>query len=335
MGMIVCDEYGLEAANWMDLGQHVSRELLMQPLVTEHRQKLSFPFGDAEIVQIAFPHTLIIYGDLAMRQQHIRMRAVDQPDLIELHFSLRGNSTVLNKVSGRTYLFSPHQQNIIYMPEFDGVADFYQKAQQGYKFFEIHFLTRHFLDLVAGSCELLSRFADEVAAGRPVELSPLGLPTSMAMQACINDIMNCRFQGGLKLLFLQAKCLELLALQVQAFEQAQQSSTRAVLRSDYEKDCILQARDYLLQHMDTPPSLPELSRIAGLNTFKLKNGFKEVFNTTVYGYLNDVRLNRAKEQLQAGISIKEIAIQLGYTSVQHFSKAYRKKFGIPPGQSRK
>jgi AraC-like DNA-binding protein len=335
MGMIVCDEYGLEAAQWMDLGQRVSQEMLTQPLVTELRQKLSFPFGDAEMVQIALPNTLIIYGDLAMRQQHIRMRAVDQPDLIELHFALNGNSAVLNKVTGRTYVFTPHQQNIIYMPEFDGVADFYHKPRQGYKFFEIHYLTRHFLDLVAGSCEVLSRFADEVTAGRPVELSPLGLPTSMAMQACINDIMNCRLQGGLKLLFLQAKCLELLALQVQTFEQAQQAVPRPVLRSNYEKDCIIYARDYLLRHIDTPPSLPELSKIAGLNTFKLKNGFKEVFNTTVYGYLNDVRLTRAKEQLQAGGSIKEIAIQLGYASVQHFSKAYRKKFGMPPGQSRK
>jgi AraC family transcriptional activator of pyochelin receptor len=335
MGMVICDEYGLEGAEWMDLGQHVSEELLTQPFVTERRQKLSFPFGDAEMVQIVLPGTLIIYGDLALRQQQIRMRAVDQPDMIELHFSLAGGGSVLNKASGRTYVFTPHQQNIIYMPEFDGVADFYQNRQRGFKFFEVHFTTLHFLQLAHDSCEVLNRFADQVAARMPIELSPDGLPTSMAMQACINDIMNCRLHDGLKLLFLQAKCVELLTLQAQAFEQAQQMVPRQVLKSDYEKDCIMQARDYLIQHMDAPPSLPELSRIAGLNTYKLKNGFKEMFNTTVYGYLNNVKLNLAREHLLEGSSIKEVALQLGYGSVQHFNKAYSKKFGIPPGKSRK
>jgi AraC-like DNA-binding protein len=252
-----------------------------------------------------------------------------------MHFSLTGNGSVMNRATSRTYVFTPQQQNIMYVPEFDGIADFYQKGSQGYKFFEIHYMCEHFLELAKDSCEVLCRFADLVAAGKPAELSPRGLPTTFAMQTCINDIMNCRLQGGLKLLFLQAKCLEVLILQAQAVGLALQTPPRSVLRSDYEKDCIIQARDYLLQHMDAPPSLPELSQIAGLNTYKLKNGFKEVFNTTVYGYLNDVKLTQAREHLMAGVSIKEIALQLGYGSVQHFSKAYRKKFGIPPGQSRK
>jgi AraC-like DNA-binding protein len=335
MGMIVCDEYGLEAAHWMELGQHVSRELLMQPLVTERREKLSFPFGDAELVQIILPDILIIYGDMVLRKQRIRMRGVDLPDTVELHFSLAGHSIVQNKANNRTYVFTPHHQNITYVPEFDGIADFNHTGKQGYKFFEVHITTRHFLELAKDSCEVLCRFADQVAAGRSADLAANSLPTTMAMQACVNDIMNCHVQGGLKLLFLQAKCLELLALQAQSVELAQQAAPRQVLRSAYDKDCILQARDYLLLHMENPPSLVELSKIAGLNTYKLKNGFKEVFNNTVYGYLNDVKLMKAKEQLLTGESIKEIALQLGYGSVQHFTTAYSKKFGMPPGQSRK
>lgn len=335
MGMIVCDEYGLEAAHWMDLGRHVSEEQLRQTLVTEYRQRLSFPFGDAEMVQVILPNVLIIFGDLVIRQQRIRMRAIDMPDTIELHFSLAGNSRVTNKVSGNTHVFIPHQHNMMYTPEFDGEVDFDHQARKGYKFFEIHISRPYFLEVAKDSCEVLSRFADQVSAGMPAELSPRSLPISIAMQACVNEIMDCPFQGGLKLLFLQAKCLELLALQAQAFDSLASAPASPVLRSEYEKECILQARDYLVEHLDTPPSLSELSRIAGLNTYKLKNGFKEVFATTVYGYLNDVKLTRAREQLLAGTSIKDIALELGYGSVQHFSKAYRKKFGLPPGRSRR
>lgn len=335
MGMIICDENGQEPQQWMNLGQPFNEGQLIQPLVTERRERFSFPFGDAELVQIVLPNIHIIYGDLIFWQQQLHMRRVDLPDLVELHFSLAGNSVVQNKANGRTYVFTPRQQNITYVPEFDGIAHFDHQKQEGYKFFEVHFVGHHFVELVKDSCDVLLRFADHVANGRSAELSPQSLPVNMAMQNCINDIMNCHFQGGLKLLFLQAKCIELLTLQAQAFEHAQQAASRPVLRSAYEKERIRQARDYLLLHMDTPPSLPELSKIAGLNTYKLKNGFKEVFNNTVYGYLNDVKLMHAREQLLEGVSIKEISMQLGYGSVQHFSKAFRKKFGIPPGQSRK
>lgn len=49
-----------------------------------------------------------------------------------------------------------------------------------------------------------------------------------------------------------------------------------------------------------PPSLSELSRIVGINEFKLKKKFKEVFNMTVFGYLADYRLGIARSLLEDG-----------------------------------
>jgi AraC family transcriptional activator of pyochelin receptor len=81
-----------------------------------------------------------------------------------------------------------------------------------------------------------------------------------------------------------------------------------------------------------PPSLTKLADVAGTNTFKLKNGFKELFGTTVFGYLNEVKLVQAKDMLLSGIQIKEVADILGYSSVQHFGTAFRKKFNTSPGK---
>jgi len=47
--------------------------------------------------------------------------------------------------------------------------------------------------------------------------------------------------------------------------------------------------------------------------------------------LNDFRLNEAKTSLLAGVPIKEVAEQLGYSSVQHFTRAFKEKFGVTPG----
>ena len=47
---------------------------------------------------------------------------------------------------------------------------------------------------------------------------------------------------------------------------------------------------YLTQRMDDPPSLVELARKVGINDYKLKVGFREVFGTTVYKYLHTHRM---------------------------------------------
>src|SRR5690606_20873401 len=130
---------------------------------------------------------------------------------------------------------------------------------------------------------------------------------------------------GLKLLFLQSKSIELLVLQAEAFEKSDQLRKSSVLRSSYDRQCIYDAKDYILQHADLPPSLGELSKIVGINEFKLKKGFKEVFNDTVFGYLNNFRLNQAKEMLLEGSSVSQVALALGYSSVPHFSGSFKKK----------
>jgi len=92
----------------------------------------------------------------------------------------------------------------------------------------------------------------------------------------------------------------------------------------------------LLQHSLQPPSLTELAKIAGINDFKLKQGFKEQFNATVFGYLADYKLSQARHLLlDKNYSIKAAAEELGYSSVQHFNTAFKKKFGTPPGRLRR
>jgi AraC-like DNA-binding protein len=86
-------------------------------------------------------------------------------------------------------------------------------------------------------------------------------------------------------------------------------------------------------NLETPPTLSELARIVGINEYKLKRGFKETFGNTVFGYLGDARLEMAKNDLlENKKSVSDISAELGYSSVQHFSNAFKKKFGLSPGK---
>lgn len=322
------------SGNHYAIGESLSQKTILQPLVTERRDIHSFPFGDATITHIAFSGIYIVYGNMHMKEHRtLYFDMVDGHDMVELHFTLFGEGRLKNNVNGNWYGFRENEFNMHYTPHFSGIADYIKDAR--YQFLEIHFTTKFFLELAQDSNPVLMDFA-ALLTDNAKEISKSNLPISFTMHQCIRDIMNCKFTGGLKLLFLQSKCIELLTLQAQAYEEAEHKrAVPSVCKSAYDIDRIHFAKDYLLQHALQPPSLTELAKIAGVNEFKLKSGFKEVFDNTVFGYLNDYKLEQSKELLLMGNSIKSVADNMGYSSVQHFSNSFRKKYNLPPGKLKK
>jgi AraC-like DNA-binding protein len=268
---------------------------------------------------------------MMFERRRLYFELLDPGDMVEMHFTLAGNGSMQNTISGNTYTFSANQHNMHYTPAFAGTGDY--KPNERYAFFEVHFTNDHFFELAKDSSPLLMQFAEKVAANKETELHKERLIISPAMHECIQQIIHCSLKGGLKLLFLQSKCIELLTLQAQAYEELDHTKPGKIIKSQHDRDSIQFAGQYLLQHLHQPPSLQELAKIAGTNEFKLKQGFKELYNNTVFGYLSDYKLEQAKGLLLAGaLPIKDLADQLGYSSVQHFSNAFKKKFGVTPGK---
>jgi AraC-like DNA-binding protein len=74
----------------------------------------------------------------------------------------------------------------------------------------------------------------------------------------------------------------------------------------------------------------------GINDFKLKNGFKQLYGNTVFGLLFEERMQQAKVMLvDPEISIKELSMTVGYKNLSNFTSAFKKRFGYPPSFERK
>nr|WP_067055857.1 AraC family transcriptional regulator [Mucilaginibacter sp. L294] len=327
MGINVGKNYGV----WKEVGGSFNQFPNQGELVKESRDKYNFSFSDAELLQITTPDLYIVYGDILFKQRQMYFRPTnDVPDMVKLRFTLSGNGTIYNEVNKQHYIFNCNQQNIIYMPELDGTGEY--DTGSNYRFFEVHFAKEKFLQLAENSNTSLQVLADHLDAGHYAQMAEQNLPISWPMQNCIKDIINCTYTGGLKLLFIESKCTELLVLQAGAFERAVTKNQNLPLQSAHDKDFIYYARDYLIQHIHQPPSIAQLAKICGTNEFKLKQGFKGLFDKSIFGYLSDYKLNYAKQLLLEGTPIKAIAFQLGYSSVQHFSNAFSKKFAVSPGK---
>jgi AraC-like DNA-binding protein len=94
---------------------------------------------------------------------------------------------------------------------------------------------------------------------------------------------------------------------------------------------IHEARDYLTQHYRNPPKIPELARMVGLNQTKLKAGFREVTNLTIYSYITKCRMERAADLLLNGnYGIAEVAYEVGYDYPANFTSAFKKFYGKLP-----
>jgi AraC-like DNA-binding protein len=198
--------------------------------------------------------------------------------------------------------------------------------------FIAEFSSATFQALVVTGNIALREFAKKIKKGKALSFSERPLVLDAAMQQCISAITHYQGSEDTKNMYLYARVLELLWLQQENYIRAQQPRMVHV-KNEYDKERIVFARDYLLTHMDAPPTLIQLAAIAGINEFKLKRGFKELFNQTVFAYLADVRLEMASRALrEKQKTVTQIAFELGYASLQHFSMAFKKKYGVPPAK---
>jgi AraC family transcriptional regulator, transcriptional activator of the genes for pyochelin and ferripyochelin receptors len=152
------------------------------------------------------------------------------------------------------------------------------------------------------------------------------------MRSVLDQILNCPFTGNTRRIYLESKCLELIALKLEQFKQGDRYDRKPLcsLKPD-DVDRIYLARDIITQNVHNPPSLMQLARQVGLNDFKLKLGFRQIFRTTVFGYLHRHRMERARQLLSdRRMNVKEVAQAVGYANQSRFAAAFRKQFGINP-----
>lgn len=91
-----------------------------------------------------------------------------------------------------------------------------------------------------------------------------------------------------------------------------------------------QARQVMLDELDQPLTVQVLSRRVGLSVAKLKQGFHQLFNTTPYRMLLELRMQRAYALLQDGCQVAQVGYQVGYSHPSNFSAAFSGYFGIAP-----
>lgn len=99
---------------------------------------------------------------------------------------------------------------------------------------------------------------------------------------------------------------------------------------------LLATCDYINQHFQEDLSLEQVAKIAGFSKFHFSRLFKEFTNITFHAYLNQRRIMHAETLLlDANMSVLEVAMGSGFTSISTFNRIFKQLKGCSPNDYRK
>jgi AraC-like DNA-binding protein len=131
-------------------------------------------------------------------------------------------------------------------------------------------------------------------------------------------------------LLILAKALELLWLYLSSVPFAQEARIH-----ENDRKAIQEALLILTSNLESPPRLEELANTVGMSASKFKNLFPKTCGMTPYGYLRKKRMEKAMYLLLRGqMNVTQVAMEVGYSNISHFAKAFFKEFNINPSQVR-
>lgn len=160
------------------------------------------------------------------------------------------------------------------------------------------------------------------------KILPLCGKTRMVLEA----LLNHTYTDSLENIYINAQTQMLLLYSLDCMDEKEIDTINCkFLANEADREKIIKAREILLQHIGEPITIKELSRKVAINECYLKKGFKEMFGTTIFDFYQSQRMEHAKYLLyEKGLSVTEVSLLLGYSSISHFSTAFKKHTGLKP-----
>ncbi|MCC7373104.1 MAG: helix-turn-helix transcriptional regulator [Verrucomicrobiales bacterium] len=156
------------------------------------------------------------------------------------------------------------------------------------------------------------------------------LPLTSRQQELLASLRQPPVLLQAQVLWYQSKAIELLVELLFQPEQEKElfcARARRLAHGRVERVVAL-----LRERMSEPPALEELGRLVGCSSYYLSRTFSAEMGMTIPQYLRQLRLERAAELLRDGRhNVTEAAVEVGYSSLSHFSQAFHEHFGCCPG----
>jgi AraC-like DNA-binding protein len=152
------------------------------------------------------------------------------------------------------------------------------------------------------------------------------------------DAMRCDYGGeALDRTVAAARIHCLLLLFYRDVERRRRPETAPVSPGETShRRLVVEAKAYMEVHYAEPITLDQVAAALSVSPFHLSRVFGQESDFSLFGYLANVRLTKARQLLlEQSVPVAEVAYAVGYASPNYFAKVFRKAFGFPPSQARR
>ncbi len=304
----------------MDSHTGVSALFWQDPAHTE-------PWQEEKQVYYLEPGTIVTIENFTLQQDIVIPYAKPPQDKLECVYCLSGEGQIEEPCHNRLTEIGTSVRSLSWQSCGEGIFRLYPTCPT--KAVHIYFSRKTLAAYLGDDPAVLEKFVRAFTVknslyGRTGTTPPM-------IETLIYQMFSCPRHGFARRLFFHAKVAEILALEMEYWTERQE--TASFFLSEEDMFCLQKAREILFFEYQEPPSLEELARKVGINRNKLTTGFRQLFGTTVWSALKDIRLEKAKQLLDSGEkSVSEAAFAVGYNNAGHFSELFYKRYGVLPGK---
>lgn len=249
-------------------------------------------------------------------------------NFIVIVFIIEGSSKDVEEGSnGAQHIYNTNEYSIAFRPERKGAL--HLPVNKQVKALRIVFDPQFFFERVDSQSHfLLQKFSNKIKEKESSRLFPYNGFITADMHNVIQQMINTDKKDNLLKLLFEVKCLELLLMILEKYDEYDKSPLKSSLRKE---DSLIKARNFL-ENSNGKITLEQVARYAGSNVASLKRDFRKYYDSTVMDYWKKIKMREVHEKLLADedYTPKQAAALMGYKHTHHFSKAFEQEFGYTP-----
>ncbi|WP_114791908.1 AraC family transcriptional regulator [Niabella yanshanensis] len=250
---------------------------------------------------------------------------------VSLVFCFKSRGVFNNRLTGKTFADVQHNQSSLIFINTQVVDNSWTREADS-ELYIINIEVDYFKRFLSSDNPMHETFFSSLNENNPVLLNERSIEVTSRMKSLLYDMFLFEHKSYYKTLYLKSKFIELLMLQFQEYE-ALYKTMPEIYTSDSNLEKMYDVKDIIDADISRSCTLLDLAQQVGTNECYLKKHFKQVFGTTVFGYVHTQRMNRSKELLiNEDMKIAEVAKLSGYKHASHFTTAFKKYFGYLPHQ---
>lgn len=219
-----------------------------------------------------------------------------------------------NSYQGTTYL-APPQSIVLMNPD---------EAHTGYSAEEMPLTYR----MLYPSVELIEQIAIDLQIKRLPYFTSAVVENKTLAQSVLS--LHAALEKSIDQIEQQSRLLEVFS---DVFLHYADVEIRSI-QSNKEHQAIRLIKDYLHDNFSSNISLEQLAEITRLDRSYLTRIFRQAVGMPPYTYLNQIRVEKAKQFLRQGMAVADVAIAVGMSDQSHLTRHFKRITGITPGHYR-